>query len=63
MCTLQRYSICNKNAAHSNLPHCCMQYNLVFAIRTDVIYLVITAGPAIIPLQGLTERYDQEIKL
>lgn len=61
MYTLQWYSICNKNAARSNLPHCCLQNCLAFDIRTDIIYLVIMAGPAIIPIQGLSEHNDQEI--
>lgn len=62
MYTLQRYNICNKNAAHSNLHYHYLQYNLICGINTGAMYLVITAGLAIIPLQGLAKYNDQELK-
>lgn len=62
MYTLQWYNICNKNAAHSNLPHHHSQYSLICLINTHPTYPVIMAGLAIIPLQELANYNDQDIK-
>lgn len=54
--------MCNKNAAHSNLPHHHLQYSLICVINTHATYPVIMAGLAIIPLQELAKYNDQDIK-